>query len=210
MNSLAARAFAQHVVDLLAMWAPVQARAMFGGFGLYREGRMFALIASETLYFKADATSANEYIRHGLPPFTYQSAGKTSTLKYFAAPAEVYEDAQHMAHWANLAWQSAQRQAAQPAKAAKTVKRSHDLADLRNIGGKSIEMMTKAGILSLEDLKACGSVQAYLRVLQVWPRASLNLLWALEGALTDRDWQVVARDDRASLLMALEDAKRMF
>lgn len=204
MNSPAARAFAQHVVDLLATWAAVQARAMFGGFGLYREGRMFALIASETLYFKADATSANEYIRHGLSPFTYQSAGKTSTLKYFAAPAEVYEDAQHMAHWANLAWQSAQRQAAI------TVKHSHDLADLRNIGGKSMEMMAKAGILSLEDLKACGSVQAYLRVLQVWPRASLNLLWALEGALTDRDWQVVARDDRASLLMALEDAKRVF
>jgi DNA transformation protein len=33
---------------------------------------------------------------------------------------------------------------------------------------------------------------------------SLNLLWALEGALTGRPWQVVAKEHRLSLLLALE------
>ena len=33
---------------------------------------------------------------------------------------------------------------------------------------------------------------------------SLNLLWAMEGALTGVHWQVVAREHRASLLLALE------
>jgi DNA transformation protein len=32
----------------------------------------------------------------------------------------------------------------------------------------------------------------------------LNLLWALEGALTGCPWQVVAKEHRLSLLLALE------
>lgn len=39
------------------------------------------------------------------------------------------------------------------------------------------------------------------------PSASLNLLWALEGALSGRSWRQVAEQDRLSLLMALEDAQ---
>jgi len=37
------------------------------------------------------------------------------------------------------------------------------------------------------------------------PRASLNLLWALEGALTGRPWEDVARNDRLTLLLQLEN-----
>jgi DNA transformation protein len=38
--------------------------------------------------------------------------------------------------------------------------------------------------------------------------ASLNLLWALEGALSNIPWQVVAREHRTSLLLALEQCER--
>jgi DNA transformation protein len=34
------------------------------------------------------------------------------------------------------------------------------------------------------------------------------LLWALEGAISGEHWQVVARERRTSLLMALDDAQR--
>ncbi|WP_264362066.1 TfoX/Sxy family protein [Ramlibacter tataouinensis] len=37
---------------------------------------------------------------------------------------------------------------------------------------------------------------------------SLNLLWALEGAITGERWQEVARRHRTSLLLALEDHER--
>jgi DNA transformation protein len=51
-------------------------------------------------------------------------------------------------------------------------------------------------------------VAAYARVRAVEPRASLNLLWALEGALTGLDWRTVAREHRTSLLMALDEHGR--
>ena len=76
---------------------------------------------------------------------------------------------------------------------------------LRNLGPVSKRMLAAAGITSLETLRCLGSVEAYRRVRSHHPRASLNLLWALEGALTGRPWEDVARNDRLSLLLRLEN-----
>lgn len=68
-------------------------------------------------------------------------------------------------------------------------------------------MLMAAGITTVEQLRELGSVAAYLRVKATRGNASLDLLWALEGALTGLSWQEVAREHRLSLLLAL-DAKR--
>ncbi len=81
------------------------------------------------------------------------------------------------------------------------------LAELRNLGPKSQAMLAAAGITSLEQLRRLGSVAVYLKVKATGANASLNLLWALEGALTGQPWQVVAREHRLSLLLALEAAQ---
>jgi DNA transformation protein len=65
-------------------------------------------------------------------------------------------------------------------------------------------MLAGAGIKTLVQLKRLGSVRAYAKVKATGVNTSLNLLWALEGALTDLPWQTVAREHRLSLLLALE------
>jgi len=65
-------------------------------------------------------------------------------------------------------------------------------------------MLAKAGIVSDVQLKAMGAVAAFIAVKRAGGKPSLNLLWALEGALTNRDWKEVARRDRLSLLTQLE------
>jgi DNA transformation protein len=65
-------------------------------------------------------------------------------------------------------------------------------------------MLAAAGIESVAQLRALGSVAAYVRVKRACPGASLNLLWALEGALTGLDWRTVAREHRTRLLLALD------
>lgn len=77
----------------------------------------------------------------------------------------------------------------------------------RNLGPKSLALLTELGI-GPEELKEIGAVEAYLKVKVIWPQASLNLLWALEGAICDEAWQDVARNKRLSLLMALEEAQK--
>jgi DNA transformation protein len=104
--------FVNHVVELMSDgFAPVKAKAMFGGHGVYRHDLMFALIANEQLYFKADEQSVGEFTARGLGPFTYASKdGKSTSLKYYEAPADVMDDAGEMGSWARLGYDCALRQ----------------------------------------------------------------------------------------------------
>jgi DNA transformation protein and related proteins len=75
---------------------------------------------------------------------------------------------------------------------------------LRNLGPKSLAMLERAGIVDAAQLRALGAARAYLQVRRRERTASLNLLWALEGALSDRPWQDVAKHYRLSLLLQVE------
>ena len=87
--------------------------------------------------------------------------------------------------------------------------KAHGLGELPNLGPKSQAMLAAAGITSMEQLRQLGSVRTYLLVKATGANASLNLLWALEGALSGLPWQEVAREHRLSLLLALEAHKRV-
>lgn len=82
------------------------------------------------------------------------------------------------------------------------------ISELMSLGPKSQEMLAKAGITSVAQLREIGSVAAYARARQANSGASLNLLWALESALTGQPWQEVARQHRTSLLLALEQHEK--
>lgn len=213
--------FANFVVELMAGFAPVQARRMFGGFGIFWQGLMFAIILDDKLYIKVDDESEPRFAQRGLPRFQYETRGGTASLPYCEAPPEAYDEPVHMAAWARLGFECAVRQqgkqagrAARPRSPAREGGRAPGqavevaapgLSSLRNLGPQSQAMLAQAGITSEADLKRLGAVMAYARTKAVCPKASLNLLWALEGALSGRDWKAVAETERASLLMALED-----
>ena len=82
-----------------------------------------------------------------------------------------------------------------------------NLADLPNFGPKSQQMLAQSGIHTLEQLRELGAVRAYVQVKRCGACSSLNLLWAMEGALSDRHWQDVAKNDRLRLLLELEIAE---
>lgn len=86
--------------------------------------------------------------------------------------------------------------------------RNMPVADLPNLGPKSQQMLELAGIASLDQLRALGAVAAFAQVKRSGANPSLNLLWALEGALTGLRWQEVAKEHRTSLLLALEQHER--
>jgi len=91
------------------------------------------------------------------------------------------------------------------AKFALTTVNSAKIESLPNLGPKSAQMLRSVGIRTLAQLKKHGAVEAYVKVRAIDKRASLNLLWALEAALTGRAWQDIARNDRLRLLLAVED-----
>lgn len=83
------------------------------------------------------------------------------------------------------------------------------IRDLRNLGPRAERWLADAGIHSTEELRRRGALEAYLAVRRAGGTESLNMLWALAGALEPwpegRDWREVAASEvRLPLLLAVE------
>ncbi|OCC04982.1 hypothetical protein BA190_11380 [Labrys sp. WJW] len=71
---------------------------------------------------------------------------------------------------------------------------SRRIRDMRNLGPVTERMLVEVDICSPEDLRRPGAVAAYRRLKFRFGRGiSLNALYALEGALSDRDWREIDR-----------------
>ncbi|HZH43750.1 MAG TPA: TfoX/Sxy family protein [Lysobacter sp.] len=79
-------------------------------------------------------------------------------------------------------------------------------AKLRNIGPKSAAWLRQVGLRTQDDLAAVGSVEAFMRVKRAGFKPTLNLLYALEGALLDCHWQDVPDERRHELILAVDAA----
>ena len=101
--------FAEHLLDLLADFGPVEVRAMFGGFGIFKRNRMFAILIDDILYFKTDEKTKADFEARGLKPFTYQRKNREISLSYHQAPDEASEDPRTMRDWAEKAYAAALR-----------------------------------------------------------------------------------------------------
>ncbi len=101
--------FIEYLHELFEGFGPIRTRKMFGGYGVYRDDVMFALVADDTLYLKVDDESALRYQTHGLPQFQYAKDGKTVGMSYYMAPEEALEDPEVLADWANQAYEIAFR-----------------------------------------------------------------------------------------------------
>jgi DNA transformation protein len=112
--------FVDYVVELMSGWAPVSVRKMFGGYGLYREGLMFALIVEDELFLKTDADNLARLERAGSHPFVYQNQNRAVQLSYWSAPPASLDSPAEMGEWCQSAYGSALR--AQAAKAGKAGK----------------------------------------------------------------------------------------
>jgi len=73
---------------------------------------------------------------------------------------------------------------------------------LRNIGPKSAAWLRQTGIRTQEDLEAVGALAAYVRVKRAGFKPSLNLLYALEGAIVGCHWQEIPEARRSELVLA--------
>ena len=93
--------FVDYVIDQLAGWADVSTRKMFGGAGLYCDGTMFGLIADDIVYLKVDDSNREYFIKAGSFPFNpYPDKVKTVVMSYYEIPADVIEDPDELAKWA--------------------------------------------------------------------------------------------------------------
>ncbi len=79
------------------------------------------------------------------------------------------------------------------------------LSDMRGLGPKSEAILAEIGIHTPEQLRALGAMQTFLRLkAHQGRRPHLAFLYALVGAIEDRDWLEVARQERVRLMVELD------
>lgn len=108
------RDFIEHVLEL-ARPAKPSARPMFGGHGIYVDGRIVGLVVQDVLYLKTDEESRARFVAEGLEPFTFtkRKTGVVEVTSYYRPPEEALESADAMREWLRLAQGAALRTAAQ-------------------------------------------------------------------------------------------------
>lgn len=74
-----------------------------------------------------------------------------------------------------------------------------DLTSMMNIGREMARKLTTVGIDSSEKLLAAGSKQAFFRLKEVYPQVCLVHLYALEGAIQNREYNSLSEETQKEL-----------
>lgn len=96
---------------LLELWeplTPLNTRKMFGGYGVFKDGLMFAIFIRGMLYFKVDPLTMASFHELTLKPFTYERLDKSGNkkiveLSFFEAPLDIYDEPDMAILWARNA-----------------------------------------------------------------------------------------------------------
>ncbi|ENF8747443.1 TfoX/Sxy family DNA transformation protein [Vibrio fluvialis] len=184
---------------LFEQFGRVKSRSMFGGFGIFVDDTMFALVVNDRLHIRADDASTAKFKQQGYEPYVYKKRGFPVVTKYFALPEDCWLDAAKILEDAKAALAVAKDERETQAQA-----KPDRLKDLPNLRLATERMLKKAGIETVEDLQEKGAVEAYKAVRQSHSSdVGLELLWALEGAIEGKHWSVIPQTRRDELLQRL-------
>ena len=94
-------AFLEYVMhDVLADMHGITSRAMFGGYGIYKEGKIFLLIIDDELYAKANESTKHFFEEQGSHRFSYTNKhNKVFSMNYYLVPEEVMEQRDECHEW---------------------------------------------------------------------------------------------------------------
>ena len=98
--------YLDYILDLLSICENITSRKMFGGYGIYRNGIIFAIIIDNELYFKVDESNIDEYKNLNSEPFTFNSKGKKISMSYWKLPEEVMEDEDLLLKFMDLSYEA--------------------------------------------------------------------------------------------------------
>jgi DNA transformation protein len=99
--------YREYVADQLSALAGVMIKRMFGGAGLYFDGRMFGLIDDDTVFLRVDDATRPGFVERGMEPFhPIRSNPNKVSQNYYQLPADVLEDNEQLVIWARRAIQA--------------------------------------------------------------------------------------------------------
>jgi len=101
--------YVEYLKEVFSEFGSVEPRRMFGGYGVFHKGLMFALVADDVLYLKADETISSHFTERELEQFSYEKQGKSFKMSYYMAPEDIFDDPEEAKIWADRSYAAAVR-----------------------------------------------------------------------------------------------------
>lgn len=190
--------------DAMKLFEPLGAitsRSMFGGFGIFANGTMFALVVQNTLHIRADDKTIVEFKSRGFQPYAYAKRGFPVITKYYALADDCWSNINEVFNLGQSAFNHAEAE-----KQIQATQQPQRIKDLPNLRLTTERMLKKAGISTVSELMDQGALNAYHAIRASNPDStiSLELLWALEGAIKGTHWSVIPQSRRDELINKLQ------
>jgi Regulator of competence-specific genes len=99
------QAFMDFACELFSDLGPTRARRMFGGAGVYAHDVMFALIADDVIYIKAEGALAEDLAAEGCEAFVFmpKSGEPAEEMGYRRLPEAAMDDPAEASAWGRRA-----------------------------------------------------------------------------------------------------------
>ena len=82
-------------------------KKMFGGVGIFREDKMFAMISSDNkFYLRVNDDSIPNFVDKGMNSFTHNK-NMRANMPYYECPTDVLEDGELLKSWSDVSYQTA-------------------------------------------------------------------------------------------------------
>lgn len=91
--------YCEYIIDLLSPYGEIKVKPMFGGYGVYKDGIIVAIIADDELYFKVDHTNQQQYENYNSEAFSYKNKNKIVKMSYWKLPLEIIENEEELSVW---------------------------------------------------------------------------------------------------------------
>ncbi len=100
--------YKSYIEEQFLAFGEVDFKKMFGGYGIFREGIMFAMISPGDIFrMRADDKNVGDYQKEGMQQFP--SHGGKKGMPYWDVPVHVLEDRNELKIWANNSFEAALR-----------------------------------------------------------------------------------------------------
>ena len=89
--------FKDFVLDQLSGLEGIDCRAMFGGFGVYKDGVFFGIIFKGKFYLKTNDQTCKQFKEKGMKPF--RPSAKQTLKSYYEVPVDILENSRKLSQW---------------------------------------------------------------------------------------------------------------
>ncbi|AWX16106.1 TfoX protein [Mergibacter septicus] len=183
-----------------ALIGTVTAKNIFGGYGIFKDKKMFGIYHNNKFYLRATGEFINTLYQ--LKGKKYKSSMKE--IAYISIPIKVMKNTEY---FKNLILYSISQIKSENKKIVKNKK--SQIKELANLNFKYERLLNKIGINGVKEFRRYGAIHTYILLLKANVELSLDIFWRLIAAIENRHYSLLTIEEKKKHLKVLNHHLRL-